>query len=71
MCVCVCMCVCVYMFIYLFVFNDHAMTSAIKIWGPFHKSSYEQFLLYEFVEPMLNYGSNEFVSLTKFYETGP
>ena len=22
--------------------------------GPFHKSSYERFLLYEFVEPVLN-----------------
>ena len=38
---------------------------------PFHKSSYERFLLYEFVEPVLNYGSNEFVALTNLCETGP
>ena len=40
-------------------------------WGPFHKSSYERFLLYEFVEPVLNYGSNEFVALKNLCETGP
>ena len=39
--------------------------------GPFHKSSYERFLLYEFVEPVLNYRSNEFVALTNLCETGP
>ena len=39
--------------------------------GPFHKSSYKRFLLYEFVEPVLNYGSNEFVAVTNLYETGP
>ena len=38
---------------------------------PFHKSSYERFLLYEFVEPVLNYMSNEFVALTNLCETGP
>ena len=38
--------------------------------GPFHKSSYERFLLYEFVEPVLKYGSNEFVALTNLCETG-
>ena len=41
------------------------------IWGPFHKSLYEQFFLYEFIEPELNYGSNEFVALTNLCETGP
>ena len=40
-------------------------------WGPFHKSSYERFLLYEFVEPVLNYRPNEFVVLTNLCETGP
>ena len=30
--------------------------------GPFHKSSYERFLFYEFVEPVLNYRSYEFVA---------
>ena len=40
-------------------------------WGPFHKSSYERVLLYEFVEPVLNYRSNEFVALTNLCETGP
>ena len=40
-------------------------------WGPFHNSSYERFLLYEFVEPVLKYGSNEFVALTNLCETGP
>ena len=43
----------------------------IKHWGPFHKSSYERFLLYEFVKPVLNYRSNEFVALTNLCETGP
>ena len=38
--------------------------------GPFHKSSYKRFLLYEFVEPVLNYRSNEFVALTNLCETG-
>ena len=33
--------------------------------------SYERFLLYEFVEPVLNYRSNEFVALTNLSETGP
>ena len=40
-------------------------------WGPFHKGSYERFLLYEFVEPVLKYRSNEFVALTNLWETGP
>ena len=40
--------------------------------GPFHKSSYEQVLLYEFVEPVLNYiGLTNFVPLTNLCETGP
>ena len=39
--------------------------------GPFHKSSYERLLLYEFVEPVLNFWSNEFVALTNLCETGP
>ena len=39
--------------------------------GPFHKSSYERFLLYELVEPVLSYRSNEFVALTNLCETGP
>ena len=42
---------------------------AIK--GPFHKSSYERFLLYVFVEPVLKYGSNEFVARTNLCEVGP
>ena len=43
----------------------------LYIWGPFHKSSYERFLLYEFVKPVLNYRFNEFVALTNLCETGP
>ena len=39
--------------------------------GPFHKSSYERFSLYEFVEPVLNYRCNEFVALTNLCETVP
>ena len=39
--------------------------------GPFHKSSYERCLLYEFVKPVLNYGFNEFVAFTNLCETGP
>ena len=46
-------------------------SSWYDIRGPFHKSSYEQVLLYEFVEPVLNYRSNEFVALTNLCETGP
>ena len=42
-----------------------------QTWGPFHKGSYERFLFYEFVEPVLNYRSNEFVALTNLCETGP
>ena len=42
-----------------------------KGWGPFHKSSYERFLLYEFVMPVINYGFNEFVAFTNLCETGP
>ena len=42
-----------------------------ETWGPFLKSSYERFLLYEFVEPVLNDRSNEFVALTNLCETGP
>ena len=37
----------------------------------FHKSLYEQFLLYEFVEPVLNYKCNKFVALTNPCETVP
>ena len=43
----------------------------IQTGGPFHKSSYERFLLYEFVKPVLNYRSNEFVALTNLCETRP
>ena len=43
----------------------------LRLRGPFHKSSYERFLLYEFVEPVLNYMSNEFVDLTNLCETRP
>ena len=50
------------------VFNLGSVAS--KSSGPFHKSSYERFLLYEFVEPVLNYGSNEIVALTNLCETG-
>ena len=39
--------------------------------GPFLKSSYERFFLYEFVERVLNYRSNEFVALTNLCDTGP
>ena len=39
--------------------------------GPFHKSLYERFLLYKFVELVLNYRSNEFVALTNLCEMGP
>ena len=39
--------------------------------GPFHKSLYERFLLYEFVEPVLKYRSNVFIALTNLSETGP
>ena len=35
------------------------------------RRSKEQVLLYEFVEPVLNYRSNEFVALTNLCETGP
>ena len=46
------------------------LTICLHNWGPFHKSSYERFLLYEFVELVLNYRSNEFVALTNLCETG-
>ena len=39
--------------------------ATIFLLGPFHKSSYERFLPNEFVEPVLNDGSNEFVALTR------
>ena len=39
--------------------------------SPFHKSSYEQFLLYKFAKPVLNYRSNEFIALTNLCEAGP
>ena len=42
-----------------------------RVRGSFHKSSYERFLFYEFVEPMLNYWCNEFVAFTNLSETGP
>ena len=32
--------------------------------GAFHKSLYERFLLYQFIEPVLNYRWSEFVALT-------
>ena len=35
----------------------------------FHKSSYERFLLYEFVEPMCNCRRKKFVALTNLCET--
>ena len=34
----------------------------LKHLGAVYKGSYEQFLLCEFVEPLLNYRSNEFVA---------
>ena len=37
----------------------------------FHNSSYERFLVYELIEPVLNYGSNEFEALRNLCETGP
>ena len=51
--------------------HDVSQQQFQRIWGPFHKSSYEWYLLYEFVEPVLNYRSNEFVALTNLCETGP
>ena len=48
----------------------HGAGYVYSIWGPFHKSSYERLLLYEFVEPVLNYRSNEFVALKNLCETG-
>ena len=39
--------------------------------GPFHKSLYERFLLYEFVEHVSKYESNEFVALTNLCEMEP
>ena len=40
--------------------------------GPFHKSSYEQVLLYEFVEPVLNYiGLTNSYLLRIFVKRGP
>ena len=35
------------------------------------RGSYEGFLLYEFIVPVLKYGSNEFVALTNLCGTGP
>ena len=57
--------------IYIFVNYLFLNFLWIEPWGPFHKSSYERCLVYEFVEPVLNYGSNEFVALTNLCETGP
>ena len=49
------------------VFNYYSIYYAFfekrMIRGLFHKGSYERYLLYEFVELVLNYGSNEFVAL--------
>ena len=39
--------------------------------GPFHKSLYKRYLPYEFIEPVLNYRSHEFIALTNLYEMGP
>ena len=52
------------------IYDGYLAPLLYDIWGPFHKSSYERFLLYEFVEPVLNYRSNEFVALTNLCETG-
>ena len=51
--------------------NSRESCHLTEIRGPFHKSSYERFLLYEFVDPVLNYMPNEFVALTNLCETGP
>ena len=50
--------------------SNHRCSSK-QNWGPFHKSLYERFLLYEFVELVLNYRPNEFVAFTNLCETGP
>ena len=50
----------------------HVYFPRLRLWGPFLKSSYERFLLYEFVELALNYRSNEFVvQLRIFVKRGP
>ena len=51
--------------------TEAVIAQVMRTWGPFHKSSYEQVLLYKFVEPVLNYRSNEFLALTNLCETGP
>ena len=43
--------------------------SSQKTDDPFHKSLYERFTLYEFVEPVLN--CNEFLALRIFVKRGP
>ena len=42
-----------------------------KDMGPVSQKFARTILVYEFVEPVLNYGSNEFVALTNLCETGP
>ena len=39
--------------------------------GPVSQKFVRTILLYEFVKPVLNYRSNEFVALTNLCETGP
>ena len=34
--------------------KEYDLVSTARCWGPFHKSSYERFSLYKFVEPVLN-----------------
>ena len=65
---------CFYMYLCIFVNIDRQAVQPIRIhlrWGPFHKSSYERVLLYEFVELVLNYRSNEFVAIKNLCEMGP
>ena len=57
--------------IFTMINRENKTSVSLSPWGPFHNSSYERFLLYEFVEPVLKYGSNEFVALTNLCETGP
>ena len=54
----------------LLFFNSYQEEDSAMITGPFHKGSYERFLFYEFLEPVVNYRSNEFVALTNLCETG-
>ena len=61
----------VFIIISLYHATKNGVISPPWTWGPFHKSLYEHFLLYEFVAPVLVYGSTEFVALTNLCETGP